>query len=384
MYTDETYFETTEQMLQETKGCFIVLDRNDCLVFCNEILTVISSESVKSNSILSEVFWLKKDLRTFHLSEFKYLIGQEVELLYKNNLNCFTEIVLSVEELKVSNQTLVAIKPIDIPLKPTDSLRKSEKITINQLVRDLPKGNFTAHYQPQVNTRTKELFGIEALARWDKDNQSSVSPDVFIQLAEDANFIAELDIWILNHVCQQLTVWQLKGIEIPMTSVNFSPLSLNSSNICIRILETLNNNNIPPNKITIEITEGQKIKYDDQVISSIIDLQSTGITLSLDDFGIGYSNFKRLATIPITQVKLDRSFVLSLPDKFYTEICQSTLSLGEKVGLTVIAEGVENADQLEILENLGCHVFQGYYFSKPLPEAEFEQWFFNINNCWER
>ncbi|SBS30677.1 Oxygen sensor protein DosP [Marinomonas aquimarina] len=364
-------------MLQETKGCFIVLDRNDRLVFCNEALNATYLETFKHYSLTPESFWLKKEQRGFDLSEFHNFVGQEIELLYKSKLNGFTDITLTVEKLEITSQTFLAVRQVNPPLIATNTPLKSSELLIDQLVSDIQAGKISVYYQPQINARTGELYGIEALSRWDRGQDTPISPDIFVALAEEFNFIAELDIWVLDQVCQQLTTWTEKGIDIPMTSVNFSPMSLNNQNTHQRIIDTLVKNNIPPDRIIIEITEGKKIDYCDHIISSIFYLSSMGIKFSLDDFGIGYSNFKRLTSLPVSQLKLDRSFVLPLPNKAYIEICLSTLSIGKKLGLSVVAEGVENTDQLEILEDLGCQVFQGYLFSKPLPEAEFENWFYH-------
>lgn len=384
MYSDKTDFETDAQLLQETKGCFIVLDRNNCLVFCNEALNAIYSEAKQLYTLPSDSFWLKSEQRIFDVNEFNSLIGNEVELLFKSKLNRFTEVKLTIKELETPSQKYLAVSYVEEPNITLPPISKTQEMLIDQLVKDLNNGKFSVHYQPQINTINRELFGIEALCRWDRGQEETISPDVFVALAEDFNFISELDIWVLDQVCQQLTKWQDKGIEIPMTSVNFSPVSLNNLNTHSRILATLDKHKIPADKITIEITEGKKIYYCDAVISSLHNLNTMGITFSLDDFGIGYSNFKRLTRIPVSQLKLDRSFVLNLPNKLYKEISASTLSIGKKLGLSVIAEGVENTEQLEILEDLGCQIYQGYMFSKPLPEADFENWFFNISNRWDR
>lgn len=384
MCSDKTDFETDREMLQESNRWFIVLDRNDCLVFCNEALNASYSESLKRYDVNPNSFWLKKEQRIFDLTEFNLLIGQDVELLFKSKSGEFTDITLCAEEIEISKQMFLVVKQTDTALLTKNHALPPSEILIDQLVSDIQSGNLSVHYQPQVNTHTGELYGIEALSRWNRGQDRPISPDVFVALAEDYNFVAELDIWVLNHVCQQLATWSDKGIEIPMTSVNFSPMSLNNPNTHKRIFDTLIKNKISPAKIIIEITEGQKINYGDHVIASMINLNSMGIKFSLDDFGIGYSNFKRLTSLPVSQLKLDRSFVLHLPNNIYKEICISTLSIGEKLGLSVIAEGVENTDQLAMLEEIGCQVFQGYLFSKPLAAAEFENWYDTYHNALNR
>ena len=380
MSNDKINFDTHEEMLQETNRWFIVLDRNDCLVFCNESLNATYSESLQRYFLSSTSFWLKKEHRTFDISEFSSLAGKQIDLIFKGRCNEFSDITLSVEEVESSGQKFYVVSQVATPQPIESNIHEPSEYLLDQLIRDLQAGQVTVHYQPQVNTQTDDLYGVEALCRWNRGKELPIPPDQFVALAEDFNFVAELDLWVLNHVCQQLTKWQKKGIDVPVVSVNFSPISLNRLKNHERIVETLINNKTPADKIIIEITEGQKFNYCDKVIASMIDLHSIGIRFSLDDFGIGYSNFKRLTRIPVSQLKLDRSFVLHLPEQAYREICHSTLLIGKKLELSVIAEGVENTDQLDILKSHDCHIFQGYLFSKPLPAAEFENWFYHFHS----
>ncbi|WP_417551531.1 EAL domain-containing protein [Marinomonas fungiae] len=383
MNTTDSDCETDWKSLQETKRCFIVLDSNHSVVFCNELLNATYSPFLKRYLPPSNCLWLESEQRYFYFSEFHKKVGEEIDLIFTDNNHNSTHLKLWVEPLEVSNEQYLNVKLIDqIPTSQKNGSLSSDTL-IQELVHDVYSGKLSVHYQPQINISNNGLYGVEALTRWHKDEGTLISPDVFIPLAEKYHFIAELDLWIFDHVCQQLTKWESKGIEVPITSVNFSPMSFNDIKTHERILNILKQNNISPDRITIEVTESNKITCCSLVIDGINNLHSTGIKISLDDFGIGHSNFSRIAKIPVSQIKLDRSFVLNLPGKIYTEISVSTLSIGQNLGLSVVAEGVENIDQLEMLRRMGYQIFQGYFFSKPLPEVEFEQWFFDKikNHC---
>ncbi|MBM6551828.1 EAL domain-containing protein [Marinomonas ostreistagni] len=360
--------------LQETDGCFLVLDRNDQVVFCNETLQAVYSDSLKRYFPPFDCFWLESEKRTLLLSEFKTLVGKTIDLLVNTHQGKCLSLRLKAEEVAIAEQNYLLIREIKDDSSPDCALENSSKSLLEELIVDLENDKLSLCYQPQLDTKTQQLYGIETLARWQRSNGEFISPDVFVALAEQYNFIAMLDLWVFDKACQQFAEWREKGLNIPMLAVNFSPTSFNYPALCSDILAITQRHQIPPNTLTIEITEGQKIQNSEPTFDVLLTLQEAGFNISLDDFGMGFSNFNRLAKFPISQLKLDRSFVFQLPDTLYQEISISILLLGKSLDLVVIAEGVETKEQLELLESYGYQVFQGYLFAKPLTSEQLEKW----------
>lgn len=371
--TNKTDFAADWLALQETIRCFIVLDRNDSVVFCNAMAGATYSPSHNRYFLSLDCFWLESEQRIFHPSEFRQLSGQQVDLLFKVKNHAPIELCFLPEEIEISGNQYLNIKLLNESLLTTHNTAPSVTL-MDELVSDLAAGRLFVHYQPQYDAENETLFGVEALVRWIRQDGEQIPPDTFIPLAESYNFIAELDLWVLDHVCQQLAYWESKGIELPVTAVNFSASSFNDVYLSEKILKTLKDNEVHPRNITIEITESKEINCYSQAEKTIFELYNAGLKISLDDFGIGFSNFNRLAQIPVSQLKLDRSFVLNLPKFIYTEISKSILSIAHNLSLAVIAEGIENEQQLQMLQSLGYTIFQGYFFSKPLAASDFENW----------
>lgn len=253
-----------------------------------------------------------------------------------------------------------------------------KKYTLERDLRKALENNeFELHYQPQVDAKTKEMVGAEALIRWNHREWGIVSPAEFIPIAEKKHLINEIGDWVLETACKHLDTWRGQGKKLIPISINVSPIQLLKPGILDTIKEILNKYNIPAEYIVVEITEGALLQKEDYILKTLTDIKKLGIKIALDDFGTGYSTFQYLQTFDLDILKIDKSFVQNIyskDEKETTEIAivSSFLHFAKSTGLKVVAEGVEELEQLEYLMEKNCDVIQGYLFSKPVPVDEFE------------
>lgn len=240
-----------------------------------------------------------------------------------------------------------------------------------ELVRAIDRNQLVLHYQPIVDTRTTELIGFEALVRWQHPERGLVAPAAFIPIAEGTGFIRSIDRWVLQTACRQLREW-----SAPVTmSVNVSAQQLAHSDLASVVLATVHEAGIDPRRLNLEITESAMMTNIGIAEVSLARLRAAGIEISLDDFGTGYSCLSHLHDLPVTTVKIDRSFVQRLAVKTHEPVViQAIIGLAHTLGMSVTAEGVESADQLAYLRTLGCERAQGYLFSKPIDAAAAAAW----------
>jgi diguanylate cyclase (GGDEF)-like protein/PAS domain S-box-containing protein len=226
---------------------------------------------------------------------------------------------------------------------------------------------FLLHYQPQIND-TSNVTGAEALVRWQHPQRGLVPPVEFIGLAEESDLILSMGTWILETACTQLARWALRPAFRSLTiSVNVSVRQFQQVDFVEQVLAVLERTGANPMRLKLELTESMLIDNVTSVIEKMTALKAHGIGFSLDDFGTGYSSLAYLKKLPLDQLKIDRSFVHDvLLDASDAAIARMVIVLAQTLGLTVIAEGVETADQMEFLSQKGCENFQGYYFSRPL------------------
>ncbi|MBS1160884.1 MAG: diguanylate cyclase/phosphodiesterase with sensor(s) [Proteobacteria bacterium] len=237
----------------------------------------------------------------------------------------------------------------------------------------LEQQQFLLHYQPQLDLRSGQLVGVEALVRWQHPQRGLVPPLEFIPVAEETGMIIELGNWVLHEGCRQLGAWCAGGMSGIRLSVNLSAAQFLDRQLPARINAWLEEYGLQPGQLDLEVTESMSMASPEATIASMNELTGLGLSLSIDDFGTGYSSLAYLKLFPISTLKIDRSFVKDIEtDQNDADICDVTVLLAHKLGLDVVAEGVETDAQLRYLHSIGCEKIQGYLISKPLPADQVE------------
>jgi EAL domain-containing protein (putative c-di-GMP-specific phosphodiesterase class I)/ActR/RegA family two-component response regulator len=253
--------------------------------------------------------------------------------------------------------------------------RSLERLELeNGLRRALAQGELVVYYQPQVSLRTGEMIGAEALVRWQHPERGLIMPSHFIALAEESGLIMPLGEWVLRTACAQNKTWQDLGLPAITVAVNMSARQFAAQNVVKLAADTLKTTGLAPNHLELELTESVVMADAEAFIKATEDLKGLSITLSIDDFGTGFSSLNYLKRFAIDRLKIDQSFVRDITtDVNSAAIAQAIISLGHHLKFAVIAEGVETEGQLNFLRRRDCDEIQGFYFSRPLPAAEFEQ-----------
>ncbi|MGY4629410.1 bifunctional diguanylate cyclase/phosphodiesterase [Bradyrhizobium sp. USDA 4486] len=239
------------------------------------------------------------------------------------------------------------------------------------LRRALEREQFSLNYQPKVDMETGQITGVEALLRWTHPDLGSVSPAQFIPLAEETGLIVPIGRWVLSEACAQAMAWQRRGLLPLSMAVNLSPRQFADEHLLQDVDEALAASGMSPVLLQLEVTESMMMRNVGRALKVLDAIQSRGIRLAIDDFGTGYSSMSLMKHFPIDTIKIDRSFVRDLPqDSEDQAIAQAIISMGKALGMTVVAEGVENAEQEAFLRTHGCDEMQGYLISKPLPARQ--------------
>jgi len=246
------------------------------------------------------------------------------------------------------------------------------RLLIEKEIRQAIKNEvFTLNYQPQLGVRN-QLVGVEALIRWKKEDGSFVPPDTFIPIAEEIGLIIPIGDWVLFEACRQLSKWQSNGIEVPHLAINISAKQFHQSDFVTHVESIVSSQGISPSSICLEITETATLGDQTITIERIKALRGKGFLVSIDDFGTGYSSLNYLKNLPFDQLKVDKSYIQGIEENSNdAAIVNMIISMAAHLGASVIAEGVETKEQLEYLKENGCYEYQGYYFSKPLKEEDF-------------
>jgi len=230
---------------------------------------------------------------------------------------------------------------------------------------------FSLFYQPIVQESAK-IIGFEALIRWNHEKRGFIPPNQFISVAEDTGLILPIGRWVLETACRNIRTWLSNGFDNFYISVNISPKQLEQQNLGMIIQEITNKFRIDPKYLTLELTETCIMRNPDTAIQKMNDIieKNPGIRIAIDDFGTGYSSLSYLSRFPVKNLKIDQSFVLNLNEENNKKIINAIINLGESLGLTIIAEGVETEEHKNYLRERNCDLFQGYFFDKPMPFKE--------------
>lgn len=249
----------------------------------------------------------------------------------------------------------------------------------SDLHQGIIKQQFVLHFQPQLNN-SRQIVGAEALMRWQHPQRGLVMPAQFIEFAEDCGLILSIGEWVLASACAQLLLWAQHPATQHLTlSVNVSPRQYLQSDFVEHVTRLIKDTGIDPTKLKLELTESILVDNVEEIISKMGALSAMGVGFSLDDFGTGYSSLSYLKRLPLSELKIDQSFVCDIfNDDKDSSIVHTIINLGQNLGLQVLAEGVETEQQLNFLLARGCQLFQGYLFSKPVPAKAFEALLKNI------
>ena len=247
-------------------------------------------------------------------------------------------------------------------------------LTVDELRNAIIEKQLVLHYQPQVDINTGELRGVEALVRWQHPERGMVYPDQFIDIAEKSNLISDLTASVIAMSIEQSRIWQDRGLTTKI-SVNISSDNITSLSLPEQLTDMLSHNQLDPTRLTLEVTESALMGELVTSLDILTRLRMKGFGLSIDDFGTGYSSLSQLHKIPFTELKIDRSFVMSMTqDDESRAIVKTCILLGHELNMELVAEGVETQEILETLKDFGCDIVQGYHIARPMPADALLDW----------
>ncbi|KAA9023908.1 putative bifunctional diguanylate cyclase/phosphodiesterase [Niallia endozanthoxylica] len=308
------------------------------------------------------------------------LDGKEIHCTLSMGISCFPGDGMDAETLiKYADLAMYKVKETGRNNYKFFNKAMNEEISTkllleNDLRKALLKNELEVYYQPQLDLQTNRIVAVEALLRWHHPDKGFMSPAEFIPIAEETGLIVPIGEWVLKEACKQTKLWRDQGHDLSI-SVNLSNQQLISNTIVEVIKEITSQTELNPQYLTLEITESMAITNLTDTLNKLKELQDFGVNISLDDFGTGYSSLSYLSTLPIDSVKIDKSFINDITNKTKKEIVKSVSSIAHSRGLTVVAEGVEEEEQLNIVRSLGIGMIQGYYLSKPIPSEEMQSRF---------
>ena len=245
----------------------------------------------------------------------------------------------------------------------------------NDLHRALERQEFELHFQPRVSVANGLACGIEALIRWRHPERGLVLPEHFIPVAEDTGLIVPIGEWVINEACRQGTAWCAAGLPQIPVAVNLSPRQFRQSNLVDTVARAIERHGWPYKLLELEITEGVLMQQTSETLKTLEALNRLGVGLAIDDFGTGYSSLSYLKRFPVDFLKIDQSFVRDIAvDPDDATIVTAIIGLAHNLGLTVVAEGVENASQLDFIRDAGCDEAQGYHIGRPMPAGQLAEW----------
>lgn len=284
--------------------------------------------------------------------------------MYVNDGTSLTELLSKANKaMKAANNDNIAYQFYD---QKRMGLTNRSFIMKLELQKAIEKGEFEIYYQPLVSLTTQELIGLEALIRWNHPTDGLIAPGKFIPLAEQTGLIQDIGKWVIENVCNHLKKWKELGHNINV-SINLSMNQFKDPFLVQSIENILEESNISPGNISLELTESSVIHDVDEAIVKLHELKKLGVNIAIDDFGTGYSSLGYIIDFPINRIKIDRSFInLMDKNKKVEAIVSAIITMGEKMGIEVVAEGIETVEQLQLMKKVKCMIGQGYLFDKPL------------------
>ena len=310
----------------------------------------------------------------YRLAGLEYLITPSIGITHFRGFEATIDDLLKQADLAMYQSKALgrnAMQFFDPSMQSVVTARVALESDIRQ---GIAQGQFVLYFQPQISG-DKRTTGAEVLLRWPHPTRGMVPPNEFIPLAEDTSLILPLGNWVLETACHQLTAWAQNPATEPLTlAVNVSARQFRQQDFVSYVLDLIQYTGANPRRLKLELTESMLVKDVEDTIDKMTRLKAQGIGFSLDDFGTGYSSLSYLKRLPLDQLKIDQSFVRDLmTDPNDASIARTVIALGHSLGLNVIAEGVETAEQKAFLAAQGCDAYQGYLFGRPVPIADFEK-----------
>jgi EAL domain-containing protein (putative c-di-GMP-specific phosphodiesterase class I) len=275
-------------------------------------------------------------------------------------------------------------QPLVKPLGESSSVRSildalgidDPTITAANIRQAIDGGELRLHYQPLVDIKTGAVRSVEALLRWEHPEYGHLNPELVVNLAEQNGLIRPLTDWVMATALAACAEWRKQGWNFRV-GINATPELLFESDFADSVVKALDKAGVPPENLVIEITEGQAIAEQLEVLETLARLRLARVSLAIDDFGTGYSSLGRLHSLPFTELKIDKSFVMDTAgDPRLEMVVRAIAELGRNLGLTVIAEGVASREAWDLVESMGCDIAQGYFVSRPLPADKLTEWLY--------
>lgn len=324
-----------------------IKDRDEAIEISKKALRFLNAEGIGISGGIS--IFPDDSKKTEDLLKFADMAKIEAKKNGKNNVACFHSLMQEKFLSKLNIET--------------------------KMSKAMASRNFQLYYQPQFDAKTKELRGFEALLRWYDSDLGWISPEQFIPLAEETHLVVPLGDWVMTTALATIKEWEMKFSFKGIMSVNVSPVQFVQEDFIEKLFKKIEKSGIDKKHLEIEITEGVLIDNVEDTISKLNKIREQGVGLSLDDFGTGYSSLRYLQLLPLTTLKIDKSFVSNIAEKdgFEAKLTESIISLVSKMGLNTIAEGVENEEQLKMIQKFNCRTIQGFLLGKPMPKEQCEK-----------
>lgn len=324
-----------------------IKDRDEAIEISKKALRFLNAEGIGISGGIS--IFPDDSKKTEDLLKFADMAKIEAKKNGKNNVACFHSLMQEKFLSKLNIET--------------------------KMSKAMASRNFQLYYQPQFDAKTKELRGFEALLRWYDSDLGWISPEQFIPLAEETHLVVPLGDWVMTTALATIKEWEMKFNFNGIMSVNVSPVQFVQEDFIEKLFKKIEKSGIDKKHLEIEITEGVLIDNVEDTISKLNKIREQGVGLSLDDFGTGYSSLRYLQLLPLTTLKIDKSFVsnIAAKDGFEAKLTESIISLVSKMGLNTIAEGVENEEQLKMIQKFNCRTIQGFLLGKPMPKEQCEK-----------
>jgi diguanylate cyclase (GGDEF)-like protein len=355
-----------------------LVETNEGVNFCarlgaDEFLLLIQSQGNVNFSSLVESS-VKSLSKSYFIDDFEVIVSLRVGVaIYPLDGNKTGQLLRRTEiALHEAKQKK---REIQFYEQGSDAKHQNRIRLINDLKLAISNNELVMYYQPKVDLHLRKVTQVEALIRWFHKELKFVSPEEFIGLAEQAGLMPELTRWVLKTVVKELSKWLKGGVDVAM-AVNLSAYDLAHDDLPDYIDTLLAEYGVPATHLILEVTESAVIEEPEQAMNVLNRFKKSGIKLAIDDYGTGYSSLGQLKSMPVDELKIDKSFVLKLEqDKDDQVIVRSTIEMGHNIGLTIVAEGVETKAAWDLLESYGCDKLQGYYISKPQSPSDFLHWY---------